>query len=427
MRAPRGFGEVTFVGVEFSQPPLAEWSGRSAFLHALLRPYLLDSTATELPQRLVTSGFGDLSGALRQQLGRQFSSVAPVGFPIITGLTIAYLLFLGPLDYLVVNRWLRRPLLAWISFPIIIAAFSILALAVASWSRGDATTHVNQLELVDFDTTTGQARGTFWSALYSRDAKRFNIGVKVASDSANSTSEPAVLFSWWGLPGAGIGGMQSGGSDLGIVRTGYRYDPETKSLSDVPVLASATKSLLARWTAQASFKVDAELTDTDGLVVGSIANQTGLQLRNARLFYGSWAYKLGTLNAGQRMEISEELSPRRAKTIATRDALGQSSAAAPEGRVFAAEQASANEILNLMMFYETAGGFGFAHLPNRYQAYCDLSRQLDLGRAVFVAEMTGPGTQLIDSTTQQALGEGGDDSRMVVYRFVLPVKRQGTP
>jgi hypothetical protein len=79
------------------------------------------------------------------------------------------------------------------------------------------------------------------------------------------------------------------------------------------------------------------------------------------------------------------------------------------------------------MFYETAGGFGFAHLPNRYQAYCDLSRQLDLGRAVFVAEMTGPGTQLIDSTTQQALGEGGDDSRMVVYRFVLPVKRQGTP
>ena len=92
--------------------------------------------------------------------------------------------------------------------------------------------------------------------------------------------------------------------------------------------------------------------------------------------------------------MSEELSPRSAKTIVTRDALGESGATAAqvEGRVFAAEQASAKDILNLMMFYDAAGGYGFAHLPNRYQAYCDLSRQLELGRAMLVAEAPAPAT-----------------------------------
>ena len=133
------------------------------------------------------------------------------------------------------------------------------------------------------------------------------------------------------------------------------------------------------------------MTDVDGLAAGSITNETGAPLRNARLLYGSWAYRLGNLRAGQRVDIGEELSPRRAKTIVTRDALGESGATAAqvEGRVFAADQASPLDILNLMMFYETAGGYGFAHLPNRYQAYCDMSRQLELGQAVLVAESRG--------------------------------------
>jgi hypothetical protein len=122
------------------------------------------------------------------------------------------------------------------------------------------------------------------------------------------------------------------------------------------------------------------------------------------------------------MDVGEGLSPRKAKTIVTRDALGESGATADrlEGRVFAAERASAKEILNLMMFYEAAGGVGFAHLPNRCQAFCDLSRQLDLGRAVLVAEVDGQGGQLVDGTTGETIDER---DRAVVYRFVLPVKR----
>ena len=59
---------------------------------------------------LVARGYNDLSGALRQRLGRSFTSLAPIGFPLVAVLAIAYLFVLGPLDYLLVQRWLRQPL-----------------------------------------------------------------------------------------------------------------------------------------------------------------------------------------------------------------------------------------------------------------------------------------------------------------------------
>src|SRR5262249_36123170 len=89
-RAPRGFGEITFAGVEFSNPPLTQWPGRVGFLRALLQPYLHGDT-TDASQKLVASGFNDLSGALRQQLGRNFVAVLPISFSTVALLAIAYL------------------------------------------------------------------------------------------------------------------------------------------------------------------------------------------------------------------------------------------------------------------------------------------------------------------------------------------------
>ena len=62
-------------------------------------------------------------------------------------------------------------------------------------------------------------------------------------------------------------------------------------------------------------------------------------------------------------------------------------------------------------------------MPNRYQAYCDLSRTLELGRAILVADAAGPVAQLVDDATGAAVGDKQDEST-VVYRFVLPVKRR---
>jgi hypothetical protein len=428
VRWPFGLGEVTYVGLDFGQSPLADWPGRNAFLQAVLKPYLAGNNTSDASQRLVTRGYNDLSGALRQQLGQSFTSVTTIGFGTVASLAILYMVFLGPLDYLAVNRWLRRPWIAWVTFPLLVLVFCGAAMSLSAWRSGTATAKANSLQLIDIDTLSGRARGTLWTALYSSDVRQFNLTVKNAESRESSDDESDVLFSWWGLPGVGIGGMQAGGFDLGIVRSGYRYSDDRRSLISVPVLAFATKSLIARWTAMNAPKFSAELRDESGLAVGSVTNETGMELQNVRLFYGTWAYRLGHMDAGQRIEVSEQLSPRKVKTIVTHDALaaGDAVASSGENRLFVPEQATPNEILNLMMFYEVAGGFAFAHLPNQYQAFCDMSRLLELGRAIVVADVAKPVAQLIDDATGEAIGDSPDGSA-VIYRFVLPVKKVSAP
>jgi hypothetical protein len=229
------------------------------------------------------------------------------------------------------------------------------------------------------------------------------------------------------LAGAGIGGMQAGGIDLGIIRGGYHYGAERQSLVGVPILESATKSLVARWTAPSEPMVESELSDENGLAVGALTNRAGFRLANVRLLYGTWAYRLGTLEAGGGIEVGEQLNPRKVKTIVTHDALSEAaSGRGSQSRVFVPEEASAKEILNVMMFYEAAGGLGFAHLPNRYQAFCDLSRSLELGRAILVADATAPVAKLVDEATGDAIGDNREEST-VIYRFVLPVKGRNAP
>jgi hypothetical protein len=419
-RAVYGLGEVAFVGVDFGHSPLNEWPGRSPFLQALLRPYLANINAADASQRLVTRGYNDLNGALRQQLGQSFVGVVPLGFGVVALFAIAYMVFLGPIDFLLVNRWIRRSVIAWVSFPLAVVAFCGGAAWLADWGKGGEQLRANKLELVDVDVLSGRARGTYWSALYSPHSSELNLSFIGAMHSGGSPKIGDSLISWWGLPGAGIGGMQAGGVELGSGSNGYRYGSDYNSLEGVPILASGSKSVTARWTAQSSLQVEAELADEGGLAVGRFTNRTGTTLNNVRLLYGTWAYRLGTVRNGQQVQVSEQLNPRKVKTIVTRDAFGDDGPL--EGRVFVSEHVGAKEILNLMMFYEAAGGFSFAHLPNRFQAFCDLSRMLELGRAVLVAEASGPGSTL-SAGTSDISSDAAEKTSSVVFRFLLPVNR----
>src|SRR5262249_53833436 len=169
----------------------------------------------------------------------------------------------------------------------------------------------NWMELVDVDTIAGRARGTQWTTVYSPTATQLDLSVKGPEPLTGSAQEAEVLLSWWGLPGTGIGGMQSGGLDLGIVHDGYRYGDKRRSLLGVPILTSATKSLITRWTANVPPMIEAQLSDQDGLAIGSIKNRTGITLQNVRLMYDAWAYRLGDLKDGKLIAVGEQLSPRK--------------------------------------------------------------------------------------------------------------------
>jgi hypothetical protein len=419
VRSARGFGEITFVGLDFAKAPLADWPGRTAFLQALLRPHVADDGARSASQTLVTRGYNDLSGALRQAMGRSFAGLSPVSFSAVTVLALTYLLVLGPIDYFLVHRWLRRPMMAWVTFPLIVLLFTAAALAFSDWRKGGTGIRVNQRQIVDIDSIAGRARGTYWSTMLTPQAAKLSVRLNVQA--LPQSEEPQVLFSTWGLPGRGIGGMQSSGMDLGIIRDAYRYTDSRDGLDNVPVLTSATKSFFARWTAPVEPPMVAELVDVEGLVSGTVENRSGTLLRNVRLLYREWGYRLGDMADGRSVEVSDELDLLKVKTIVTRSAVGKVMASNEEAVVFRPEAVGADGILDLMMFYEAAGGRGFAQMANRYQADVDLSRLLELGRAIVIADVDRGGSNMVDADGGAALGEA--DSSEVVYRFVLPVRR----
>jgi hypothetical protein len=318
--------------------------------------------------------------------------------------------------------------MAWITFPAIVLAFGMGALALAKWREGSNVARMNRLELVDVDMVTGRARGTFWGTLHSSRASQFDLSLRVEPPVGESNTKATKLLSWWGLPGTGIGGMESRVANLEIVQKGYYYARDLAMLENLPVLTLSTKSLTARWSSPANVPIEAVLSDQDGFATGSISNKTGRELRNARLFYRNWGYRLGDLAGGGQIDVGEHLEPRSAKTILTaysRSATVTSPGPADSG-VFFPDRASALELLNLMMFYEASGGAKFAQLPNRIQAECDLSGLLrpGLGRAILVADVPDAGSRLIDESSGEPVG---DDFAAVVYRFVIPVTRDVDP
>jgi hypothetical protein len=426
VRAPHGFGELTFVGLDLDQLPLADWEGRNAFWRVLLRPYLSARQQNNRPKQLTSLGYNDLSGALRQQLGRAFTAVVTISFPLVAALILVYLCLIGPVDYILIHRILRRPVLAWTSFPLILLLSCCGAAELNRWSKGDQS-HINQIELVDFDAAAGSARAFYWSTLYSPNAARRDLALQPRLPDDKPAHSADILLSWFGLTGSGLGGMEAAGTLLDVARIGYQVTPQLNALDGVPILSASTKSFVATWTAAAPAPCSAALsTDDNGLTSGTVTNETGARLLDAYLLSGQWGYRLGNIEPGRQVEVSSALALVRVKTLLTRRAQRTASTQTDEHAVFSPDQATPQELLETLMFYDALGGEAFVGLADRYQANCDLSRLLDLGRAILVATADGPGSQLVDRDTTATLASS-DDPSIVMYRVVLSVSPQSRP
>ena len=274
VRLPRGFGELVFVGLDLDQPPLADWPSRNAFWHSLLKPYLSTAEQSNQPPRLSSLGYSDLSGALRQRLGVRvalgYYDRVSGGGGARDGVFAAdrsARLSGGP-------QTLGRPMLGWVSFPLVVLLSCCGAIALGRWSKGTES-HVNQAEIVDFDAESSGARGTYWSTMYDPHAERHDLRIGPRLPGGQAAESAESLLSWFGLAGTGLGGMHASGTGIDIVRTGYRFAPQLNALEGVPILSASTKSFMARWTAAARSPASAELKlDENGLLLGTVKNES---------------------------------------------------------------------------------------------------------------------------------------------------------
>jgi hypothetical protein len=117
---------------------------------------------------------------------------------------IVYLVLIGPADYFLLRRWVRRMEMTWLTLSLVILLFCATAVLLANAWKGNSR-RLNQVDLVDVDLESGLTRGTTWANLFTPRTVQFDLGLEPTPPLGKEPTE--ALFAWQGLPGAGLGGM----------------------------------------------------------------------------------------------------------------------------------------------------------------------------------------------------------------------------
>ena len=236
-------------------------------------------------------GYTDLVGQLHVALS-QFAGVQLVPFAVVAALVVVYILLHRPAGLFVSEEVVGRMEWTWVTFPAMVLAFSGGTYALAHWLKGNQL-RVNQVDLVDLDAESGVVRGTSWSTLYSPRIDTFDlIAARPIRAKSASTEKPRVLLSWMAVPGSGLSGVGRAAGSAMFTQP-YDFSPQLDAIEHLPIAMWSTRSLVARWWAEAPSPLVAQLTDRgDHLLGGTLTLPAVWPLTDAVLIYDRWAYPL---------------------------------------------------------------------------------------------------------------------------------------
>ena len=443
VRSPYGLGEVVFVAVDLDQAPFIQWKARGQFVSKLLAMPAAGSDATQSKTsggQVTSTGLTDLLSQLRGALD-QFDGIVLVPFFVVAGLVSLYILLIGPGDYLLVKNVFKRMELTWITFPAIVLLVSAGAYAAASWLKGSQV-RLNQVDLVDvvLDEEHGLVRGTTWLNLFSPRADAYDLtyrpelpgapaeGEQAEGEKADA-EEPSVIFSWLGLPGSALGGMDPKTTNPPLTDEPYDFSTDLERLLDMPIHVWSTRSLTAQWSSPEPAGLSADISlNEDDVLTGELTSELDVPLTDCWLAYDRWVYPLDRIEPGQTVDLAprwkdrEVLLSRLTRNRVEYDELKKQYVAvsSPYDR----QSFDVPMILRQMMFYQASGGYQYAGLLNRYQSSIDLSGQLQLGRAILIGFSDRPSGQLLrspDGKNWQPI-TGPEDKHWTCYRFVIPIQ-----
>jgi hypothetical protein len=144
----RGLGVVAVLGFDPTERPLAGWTGLGTFWRRLLRRMGVVEPESEDAHAPYYSQALDLRLQARQILS-WVEGVEPPAFRYLLVVLMIYLLAIGPFDYLLLRRK-GKLAWTWLTYPLLVALFTLGTYAVAAASRsGEAhARHILQRDLL---------------------------------------------------------------------------------------------------------------------------------------------------------------------------------------------------------------------------------------------------------------------------------------
>ena len=245
-RTAAGAGLITLTAVNLNARPLDKWLSLPQLYEMLIfgEPQSGNVEQTRSGGRIASVGITDLSTQLAA-----VSDALPDAQRWSTWhvmLLVALLLVLvGPLDYLLVVRFLKTPKLTWITLPVLITAGCSLAIMAINSQRSEFL--VRQTELLDVftDADEQRLRTRSWASLSARQSRYVNATTTDAAWITNAThTGGSRSLIWSGRVEDVYGGMyRPGGAGLGQL-VSRRSDLEHSSFTALPLLADGSTALL---------------------------------------------------------------------------------------------------------------------------------------------------------------------------------------
>jgi len=447
VRVPYGFGRITFFGLDLHRPPLSKWKATENIVRKILfgeRPRSGTPAGISGKPALTSTGITDLASQLHASQ-EHFKSVHRFSLWKVLGLVVLYLLLIGPVDYVLVHRLLKRPQWTWLTFPLIVCVVVVLAV----WS-GRVTNKnellLKQLDVVDIDVASQSIRSTSWLSLYSPETRRFHISVKpidlasseeistkrLSSDSGNSSP----MISWSGIPEYTFVGMyRPEGFEIG--RPGYHFLPGAVAVKDLPISIWSTKSLTGSWERQTSLLVESHLTSSaSGRLTGTIVHHLNEPLEDWILAFGTSVLRSRKDGPAARLMpkrlfsltsvsgiVRRELGPFLTNTTQTEVTRSREDDVEilVRQKIYDPLDRNTTDIMRMLTFHEAVGGKSYTGLDNNTLRRDDLSHLLLLDRAILFATMKTPAAQI-----QFEWGKNSElktrREQITIVRIVLPVK-----
>lgn len=392
MRYRYGFGEVVAIAADLDAEPFASWPHRTDLINALAPGMVPREEERRTAPRSGEIAYTDIAGQVRATLDR-FPHSRTVPFSLAALILMGLFLLIGPFDYFLINRWLGRPLLGWVTFPLMIL---LLSGALITWaSNADESATVNRLEVIDVDPRTGWGQAFTWAHIFSPAAGRWNAKARLSSF-LTEHDDRSLLLSPYGYAGPTFGGVQITDRRLPEydVLVSRQSEAVSSELREMPLAPVSSKGL-AGWV-----QFETSLQPTEGLVSfrgaelrGSLKNPLPLDLLDGFLLYDNWVYLLPTrFRAGSTIDSVESL---RQKTfrwhLTRRKALESSSEMEMWNPRDDQGLARLGEILT---FYNVAGGADYTTLTDHPLKRLDFSPSLDTSQAILVGRLEQPAVTL---------------------------------
>lgn len=452
-----GFGRVLVVAADLESSTFQEWPERLKLVTQLTGNLFVEE---DRDGRKVDRGtlFNDLAGQMRGTLD-QFPLKPSFSFSLVSVIVMLFAIAIGPIDYLLINRLLGKPLLGWLTFPIAAIALSAVLVQQASprlqaesvkpnssvmLEAGEQASmnllRANQFQVVDLDLVDGVGRGLCWTYLYSHGPGKVDVMVRatddvpvesVADSKQQSLNQGLVISTYsMGYPGAAFGGIQLAGENTTL--PGYEIKSEQQDRSVVDELSRLTlaprssKSVASSVSFSATKYAGDPITRRPGseLLRGPLVNPLSVDLLDGMLIYQNWVYLLPTrLRAGDQIPAIEELRQKNFRwRLTQREVLEKSATKTTPWNP--GDFDAIGRIAEMLLFHQSAGGELYTGLRHQHLGELDLSHVLVDTRCMLVGRTEKPLLQmhLSDRTAENQEAFDPDGVKHSMVRVVLPVR-----